>query len=775
MLRKNNKRMPDVLDCLANLSNDEVFTPPEIANRMLDLLPQELFESKETTFLDPFTKSGVFLREITKRLLSHQIPNYEEMSGEIDEIEKTAIQKAVKSGNLDLQDANYGEMAQKIGREAIDNHCKSVEFHNFEKNLQKELNRILTTQVFGIAITELTAQLARRSLYCSKNAFGKYSICSDFENEYGNIRFKPCQHAWDKKPKWIELDKKWVGATCVFCGASSETFDRPNELEQHAYEFIHTAKVEEIFNMKFDVICGNPPYQLKVNETGKGLGAVPIYHKFIEQAKRLDPKYLTMIIPARWFSGGVGLDKFRKTMLEDTKIKYLVDYTNSQECFPGVDINGGVCYFLIDKQYNGLCNYTNVVNGNATEFKRNLNEFDIFVRRNEAVSIIHKVQAMNEKTLAESGGCSPQTPYGILSTFVGNEEKQNDDDCRLLSSKGWSWVEKSKITKSIDTIDLYKPMMSKLSCEHAGNPDKNGMFRVISRTEILNPNEVCSQSYLTICPQKTKENAENVMTYLKTKFVRFLILQTLSGMNLSTNNFKFVPWLDFNQKYTDDFLYKKYKLTQDEIDFIESIIRPMDNLTQTNKTDLLSHINDTYEEFVNVLLKKYGKVKGDYFVNKQCKSKNQKIIKTNEGLNIHHIDEDKVILLGEPKIAAIMPFEYQKADRLVYANLLEHLLLHIKISQEAENNDIETIGKVGTGGVIMIIRQINDYFGKLPIEPTGWRLQMFNAIRENYNDYIELLKYILNSDTESLCYTTTELSSGWNGEVYNDILSRLEE
>ena len=242
MLRKNNKRMPDVLDCLANLSNDEVFTPPEVANKMLDLLPQEVFASKETTFLDPFTKSGVFLREITKRLLAHQIPNYEEMSGEIDEIEKTAIQEAVKSGILDLQDADYDDKAKKIGRDAVSTSPRAFEFYSFEEKLQKELNRILKTQVFGIAITELTAQLTRRSLYCSKNASGKYSISTEFANEAGNIRFVPMKHSWDKKPN--PKTGKYEDANCVFCGISSNAMDRPDDLEQHAYELIHTKNVK---------------------------------------------------------------------------------------------------------------------------------------------------------------------------------------------------------------------------------------------------------------------------------------------------------------------------------------------------------------------------------------------------------------------------------------------------------------------------------------------------------------------------------------------------
>lgn len=497
---------PDVLSCLANLSNDEVFTPPEIVNQMLDMLPQELFSNPDTTFLDPACKTGVFLREIAKRLivgLEPQIPD-----------------------------------------------------------LQKRLDHIFKKQLFGIAITELTSLLSRRGVYCSKYPNSEYSV-TKFDNAQGNIRFKRIQHSWQN-------------GRCVFCGASQDGYDRGEELETHAYEWIHTMKPEEIFNMKFDVIIGNPPYQISVNESGKGLGAIPLYHKFIEQAIKLNPRYLSMIIPSRWFAGGVGLESFRKSMLSDKRISHIVDYIDSNDCFPGVDINGGICYFLWDSNYNGLCNYTNINNRKQSSAMRDLNEHNIFIRRNEAVSIIHKVLAKKERTLASTGGCSPQTPYGFLSTFVGNKERVCNTDCEILSSKGWMYVDRRSVHKYKETIDMYKPMFSKLSCEHAGNPDKNGMYRVLSRMELLHPGQICTQSYLIACPSFSEEEAQNTFDYLRTKFVRFLILQTLVGMNISINNFIFVPWLDFTHKWTDQDLYERYNLTEEEIAFIDSMIKPMD-------------------------------------------------------------------------------------------------------------------------------------------------------------------------------------------------------
>lgn len=503
---------PDILDCIAHLSSDEVFTPPRLVNQILDTLPQELFRDPEAKFLDPCSKSGVFLREIAKRLIAG--------------------------------------LADKI------------------PDLQERLNHIFSRQLYGLAITELTALLSRRSLYCSKEADGRYSVAC-FKNSGGNIEYTRTEHIWQN-------------GKCVMCGASQAEYDRGAELETHAYPFIHTdeshnsALFERLLKLKFDVIIGNPPYQLQVNEAGKGLGAIPIYQKFVMQAIKLNPRYITMIIPARWFSGGVGLNQFREDMLSCKKIKNIVDYVDSRDCFPGVDINGGVCYFLWDKNYNGLCHFESHSKNEITCSERKLNEFNIFVRRNEAVSVIHKIQKFKEKTLAEKGGCSAQTPFGFLSTFQGTSKKTKSDDCEILSSKGWGFVERRLISKGQDMVDKYKTLISKLSCEHAGTPDKNGMYRVLSRMEILNPGQICNQSYLTVYPTDDKTQTVNVYNYLRTKFARFLILQTLVGMNISTSNFQFVPLQDFTQEWTDEKLYKKYALTPDEIAFIEQMIRPME-------------------------------------------------------------------------------------------------------------------------------------------------------------------------------------------------------
>ncbi len=494
---------PDVLSCLANLSNDEVFTPPEVANAMLDMLPQELFSDPNTRFLDPACKSGVFLREIAKRLidgLSQQIPD-----------------------------------------------------------LQERIDHIFHEQLYGIAITELTSLLSRRSVYCTKYPNSVYSV-SKFDDQSGNIRYKKIQHVWK--------DGK-----CVFCGVNQKegTYDR-EELEIHAYEILHTMHPERIFPMKFDVIIGNPPYQLNVGVQKENY-AVPIYHKFIEQAMKLNPRYLTMIIPSRWFTGGRGLDDFRAKMLTDKRLRVIVDYPDSKDCFAGVDISGGVNYFLWNRDDAGDCNFISYHDGKKTSSIRNLSEFAIFPRYNEALSIIHKVIKSNSPTLDKR--VSTQTPFGFITTYKG-EEKPFTGAITLITSKGPTYVSRDSVTRNANIIDYYKVIFSKATCEHAGTPDKNGQYRVISSNRILLPQEVCTQSYLVGDSFQTRTEAENFLAYLRTKFFRFLLLQGLTSQDISRDKFLFVPQLDMSRSWTDEELYKKFNLTEEEISFVDSMIRPME-------------------------------------------------------------------------------------------------------------------------------------------------------------------------------------------------------
>jgi len=492
---------PDVLSCIANLSNDEVFTPPEVANAMLDMLPQELFSDPNTTFLDPATKSGVFLREIAKRLLVGLEPTI--------------------------------------------------------PDLQERLDHILHKQLYGIAMTELTSLLSRRSLYCSKYPNSVYSI-SVFDDIQGNIRFKNIKH-------------RWKDGKCVYCGASVSEYGEAKRsgLEQHAYEFIHNTNPKEIWNMKFDVIIGNPPYQL--SDGGNKNSAKPIYQFFVQQAMKLRPRYLTMIIPSRWFAGGKGLDDFRRDMLEDKHISSMVFYNNAKDCFPGISLGGGVCYFLWNRDVESLCEYTDINGINKTTVIRDLNEFPVFVRYNEAVSIIHKVQRKIEKTVCDT--MSGRNPFGFESFVKGKTQPQTAQDCKLYYSGGIGYVSPNEITKSRDLVNKYNVMISRASAEHAGEPDSSGMFNVLSVVRILKPKEVCTDSYLLAFSTDDEEQAKNYAEYVCTKFYRFLVLQAVTSISLSKDKFLFVPMLDMSERWTDERLYEKYKLADNEISFIESLIK----------------------------------------------------------------------------------------------------------------------------------------------------------------------------------------------------------
>ena len=489
---------PDVLSCLANLSNDEVFTPPEVANAMLDMLPQELFSDPNTTFLDPACKSGVFLREIAKRLidgLAEQIPD-----------------------------------------------------------LQERLDHIFHNQLYGIAITELTSLLSRRSLYCTKYPNSDYSV-SRFRNQSGNIRYKRIKH-------------RWKDGKCVFCGAAQRAYDRDDMLETHAYEWIHTTKAEDILHMKFDVIVGNPPYQL--SDGGQKASATPIYHRFISQAKKLNPRYMSFVIPARWFSGGRGLDSFREEMLSDSRLRKIVDFTDSEDCFPGVDIAGGICYFLWDRDYHGSCDVTTIHNGKSNTISRKLDEHSIFIRHGEALSVIEKVLAAENNFYNQR--VSSQKPFG-LRTYVKPVET-GDITLRYNGGTGPFW--KKDVPQSIEWIDKWKVIMSYLTYDHAGRADKEGKRKVFSTMEVLPPKTVCTETYLVVDVFDTKEEAENLYKYLQTQFVRFLVAQTTSTQHIAKANFAFVPVQDFSKPWTDSELYAKYGLSEEEVSFIESMIKPME-------------------------------------------------------------------------------------------------------------------------------------------------------------------------------------------------------
>ena len=323
--------------------------------------------------------------------------------------------------------------------------------------------------------------------------------------------------------------------------------------------------------MKFDVIIGNPPYQM--NDGGNGVSAKPIYNLFVEQAKRLNPQYLIMIIPARWYTGGKGLDEFRDSMLSDSRIKVLNDIVNSKECFEGLSVSGGICYFLWDRDFKGQCEYTTHKAGIKSSAIRKLDEFSVFVRYNQAIDIIHKVKSYGEDVLATI--ITSRNPFGIPTNARGKAEAFTDS-YKLISSESEGHVSADDIACNNQIANAYKVMITRVMREHAGEPDKDGLYGVLATIRVLKPKEVCTDSYVIAGNFATKTEADNLVVYLKTKFARFLLLQAAASINLSRMTYQFVPIQDFRKPWTDEELYKKYNLTQEEINFIESMIKPME-------------------------------------------------------------------------------------------------------------------------------------------------------------------------------------------------------
>lgn len=334
-------------------------------------------------------------------------------------------------------------------------------------------------------------------------------------------------------------------------------------------------------NMEFNVIIGNPPYQEM--DGGAGVSAKPVYNHFVSISKRIQPNYISMITPSRWFAGGKGLDKFRDEMLNDNKISKMVDFVNAKDCFPNSSISGGINYFLWDINNKTECEFSNIHNGVKDTMKRRLNQFQIFIRYNKAIEIINKLEKCVENKLSTI--VSSRNPFGLSSNTRGQTQKSRNY-ISVHSSDGISYISINNLAANNDYLDSYNIMISKLISEHAGEPDKNGQFRVLSKTAIIKPSEACTDSYLIIGIFKKKNEATALLKYLKSKFSRFLILQAVTSINLSKDKFEFVPLQDFTSKSDinwrnsiseiDQELYSKYNLEVDEIKFIESMIKPMD-------------------------------------------------------------------------------------------------------------------------------------------------------------------------------------------------------
>lgn len=532
-------RNPDVLTCIANLSNDEVFTPPELARQMLDLLADHwaagndganIWANPDVRFLDPCSKSGVFLREITSRLISGLSPTI--------------------------------------------------------PDLHERIDHILTQQVFGISITRLTALLARRSVYCSKWANGKHSVSRAFDGPDGNIWFESTPHTWTGATEFVESAdshgkpvRKGVNGRCKFCGTSQRALDRESNLETHAYAFIHSDDIAKSISdwfgedMQFDVIIGNPPYQL--DDEG-GHRPVPIYQKFVEQAKSLDPRFLVMVTPSRWMAGGLGLAEFRSTMLADTHIRTLVDYPVSSEMFPGVEVKGGVSYFLRDRDHPGTCRFTTVRGGAASEpVERHLDKHDILIRDSMGIPIVLRLQHKGERSF-ESLVASVR-PFGdkLRSNFKDYKLKKSSKyQVPILLNIGGTrteaWTKEEYVTANEDLVAAWKVFLPKAGSD-GGQRIPNA---VIGSPRIGSPKQVCTETFLAIGPFKTEREALNALTYLTSKFGRYIISLRKQTQDNVPSTFRWLPVQDWTKPshMSDASLFKRYAVTSVEMAHIEKMI-----------------------------------------------------------------------------------------------------------------------------------------------------------------------------------------------------------
>lgn len=497
-----NNSSPDILDCIADLSNDEIFTSPKLANKILDTLPKNLWTNPNSKFLDPTCKTGVFLREIAKRL-------------------------------------NNG-LKSKI------------------RDTKKRTDHIFSNQLYGISITEITSLMSRRTVYYSKSASKEKSACSKFKTDDGNIFYKNYSHNWNKNN------------FCKLCGAKKSKFNRDDSRESYAYPFLHDNSIFK--DMKFDVIIGNPPYQLE--DGGFGKSASPIYHKFVQHAMRLNPTYLTMIIPARWYSGGKGLDDFRSKMLDDKRIKEIHDFPETSDCFPGQNIRGGVCYFLWDKNYNGKTKVVNYKNSkNISEETRDLkiDNKEIFIRYNNAINILKKIQSHKEESFEKL--VSSRKPFGLPTNYSSFNSKKTDKfNIKLFRFGESGFINTNQAEINRELIKKHKVFVAKASPGGDNYP-----HQVISQPLIGGPNTCCTETYILVGPFENKIICENVISYMKTKFFRFLMILIKNTQDVPKKVYSFVPIQDFKKNWTDEKLIKKYNINQKEFDFINTLIKPFND------------------------------------------------------------------------------------------------------------------------------------------------------------------------------------------------------
>lgn len=518
------QHIPDVLETLAQLPNDEVFTPPKLANAMLDVLPAEVWNNPDYTWLDPVTKSGIFLREVFKRLM--------------------------------------------------------VGLQKWQPDPDKRREHILRKMLYGAAITSLSADIARRSIYQTKNATGADALDTAikdrivvFDDSDGNVRFVETEHVLDRQ-----------GNQCVLCRAPAKLIR--DQREHHAYSFIHdTYPTKEMAGMKFDVIVGNPPYQ--IGTEGHGATASTIYHFFVERAIAQSPRYVLMITPSRWFAGGKGLYNFRDQMIKDRRLVKLVDNPKLFDVFPQVEIKGGVSYFLWDREYDGNCEFSTRVNGSITSTAtRDLRAGDgVLLRDNRAVAILDKIRGRGLPSV--EAWCSVTKPFGLTmrANYTGSVPEPFEGAIPLIYNNRVGYSRPDQIQRNHQWVDRWKVLLPR-----AGDGHGREVSYVLGEPIALAPGSACTQTYFVAGMFDTEKETENFAFYLATKFVRFLVLQRKLTQDVTPDRFRFVPQLDLKRRWTDGELYEEFGLTEDESGYIEATIQPREPILSLKSPIPASHL-----------------------------------------------------------------------------------------------------------------------------------------------------------------------------------------
>lgn len=512
--RRFGNHVPDILDCLAQLSNDEVPTPPKVARAMLDILPTHVWSEPHYRWLDPCCKSGVFLREIASRLL-------------------TGLEE-------------------------------------WEPDFDRRRDHIYRNMLFGASITQMTGMISRRSLYCARDASSEFSVVR-FERPEGNLPFIPAQH-------------NFVNGRCMIC-RGPQSLEREGR-ENYAYAFIHDAyPPKEVQDMKFDIIVTNPPYQLSTE--GFGATASTIYHLFVEKAIAMDPRYIVMITPSRWFAGGKGLDEFRDRMIADRHLAKLVDNPKLFDCFPGVEIKGGVSYFLWDRDHDGDCEFSTRIDGTiVSSDTRDLRTGrGVIIRDNRAVKIVEKVAAHGYPSIEEM--CSVTKPFGLTmrSNYPGSVPEPFDGAIPLIYSNRIGYSRTDQIQRNHQWINRWKVLIPR-----AGDGHGRDVSYVLGEPIALAPGSACTQTYFIAGMLETAEETRNYAYYLATKFVRFLVLQRKVTQDVTPDRFRFVPRLDMKRRWTDEELYDEFGLTDDERGYIERTIHPREPILSLDSPIPASHL-----------------------------------------------------------------------------------------------------------------------------------------------------------------------------------------